>query len=53
MALPAPRAWAEALGTDPPCRGPYLFLTPARHGTDGFFVALFERRINSAEQPSL
>ncbi len=25
--------------------GPYLALTPAMHGTDGFFVAIFERKI--------
>jgi 16S rRNA (cytosine967-C5)-methyltransferase len=49
--LPAARAWAETLGTAPPCGGRYLFLTPARHGTDGFFVALFERRANPCEQP--
>jgi 16S rRNA (cytosine967-C5)-methyltransferase len=48
-ALPAARAWAETLGTAPPCGGRYLFLTPARHGTDGFFVALFERRASPEE----
>ena len=26
-----------------PARGDYLRLTPAHHGTDGFFVAIFER----------
>jgi 16S rRNA (cytosine967-C5)-methyltransferase len=44
--------WAETiavLGGDaapapPPFAGPYLLLTPARHGTDGFFAAALERR---------
>ncbi len=45
--LPAARAWAEAIGGASPAGGDYLFLTPARHGTDGFFVALFERRPNA------
>ncbi len=46
---PAAWAWEEALGA--PCpRGltnpgsDYLRLTPAQHGTDGFFVAIFERK---------
>jgi 16S rRNA (cytosine967-C5)-methyltransferase len=40
---PAARAWAETIGGRSPA-GDYLRLTPARHGTDGFFAALFERR---------
>ena len=43
-APPAPRAWRL-----------FLRLTPARHGTDGFFVALFERsppRCNRCLRPS-
>ena len=40
---PAARAWAETVGGACPA-GDYLRLTPARHGTDGFFVALFERK---------
>jgi 16S rRNA (cytosine967-C5)-methyltransferase len=47
--LPAARAWDEAIGGASPAGEAYLFLTPARHGTDGFFVALFERRPNSVE----
>ncbi len=45
--LPAAQVWAEALGSENP--GPETFresclrLTPARHGTDGFFVAVLER----------
>ncbi len=37
-----PQAWPDrlpALGN-----GPYLCLTPLRHGTDGFFAAVLERR---------
>ncbi len=41
--LPAAGAWAETLGGASPAAGDYLFLTPARHGTDGFFAAIFER----------
>ena len=33
-----PGRWAP-----PPCAGPYLSLTPLRHGTDGFFGAVLER----------
>jgi 16S rRNA (cytosine967-C5)-methyltransferase len=42
--VPAAQAWAEALGTSWPGGTEYLRLTPARHGTDGFFVAIFERQ---------
>ena len=28
----------------PPCGGEFLALTPARHGTDGFFAAVLERQ---------
>ncbi|MGH7045907.1 MAG: RsmB/NOP family class I SAM-dependent RNA methyltransferase [Stellaceae bacterium] len=42
--FPAARAWAETIGGASPGGDDYLFLTPARHGTDGFFVAIFERR---------
>jgi 16S rRNA (cytosine967-C5)-methyltransferase len=41
--FPAARAWAETIGGASPAGDLYLFLTPARHGTDGFFVALLER----------
>lgn len=43
--VPIRQTWAEAVAT--PCPddvGDTLRLTPARHGTDGFFVAVFERR---------
>lgn len=42
--LPAERAWAETIGSAYPGEGHHLMLTPARHGTDGFFIALMTRR---------
>ncbi len=47
--LPAARVWSETIGGDPPGGAPYLRLTPARHGTDGFFIAIFERRQSAAK----
>jgi 16S rRNA (cytosine967-C5)-methyltransferase len=41
--LPMARAWRETIGGVSPGGEDYLRLTPARHGTDGFFVAIFER----------
>jgi 16S rRNA (cytosine967-C5)-methyltransferase len=43
-ALSIDRVWAETIGTAPPATGSSLFLTPAQHGCDGFFVAVLERR---------
>jgi 16S rRNA (cytosine967-C5)-methyltransferase len=40
---PMARAWAETIGGRSPGGDDYLRLTPARHHTDGFFVAQFER----------
>jgi 16S rRNA (cytosine967-C5)-methyltransferase len=48
--VPAARVWRETIGGVMPGEGPWLRLTPARHGTDGFFVAIFERRTASFEQ---
>ena len=50
--LPMDRIWAETIvplggpaAPEPaPFSGPFLQLTPARHGCDGFFAAAFERR---------
>lgn len=43
-AIPLDRAWAEAgLPGAPPCAGPHMALSPAAHGTDGFFCAVLER----------
>ncbi len=39
--VPLQRAWP--LAGPPPCPGDFLFLTPDRHGTDGFFAAVLER----------
>lgn len=42
--VPVPAIWAEAVGSERcPVEGGYLHLDPARHGTDGFFVAVLER----------
>ena len=42
--LPVPDVWPQAIGGAAPEPEPYLRLTPARHGTDGFFVAILTRR---------
>jgi 16S rRNA (cytosine967-C5)-methyltransferase len=39
--VPLARAWT--LEAALPCSGDFLSLTPARHGTDGFFAAVLER----------
>jgi 16S rRNA (cytosine967-C5)-methyltransferase len=49
---PAARAWEETIGGHCPGGDEYLRLTPARHGTDGFFVAIFERRTAPAAIPA-
>ncbi len=46
--LPVASVWRETIGGDGPAAGDTLSLTPAGHGTDGFFVAVLERR---AEKP--
>jgi 16S rRNA (cytosine967-C5)-methyltransferase len=47
-ALPVAGIWISAIGGPAPESssgpGPYLSLTPASHGTDGFFVAILQRR---------
>jgi 16S rRNA (cytosine967-C5)-methyltransferase len=51
-ALPWREAWAEGVGTEPPASAAEsdtsLLLTPARHGTDGFFVAVLARNAGPA-----
>jgi 16S rRNA (cytosine967-C5)-methyltransferase len=42
--VPLPRAWPDGVA---PSSGEFLVLTPARHGTDGFFAAVLERRRES------
>lgn len=45
--VPYGEAWRAALNTEPPASadgsGETLLLTPASHGTDGFFIAVMER----------
>jgi 16S rRNA (cytosine967-C5)-methyltransferase len=52
--LPIARVWAETVGRMPeagacPTDEPTLRLTPAAHGTDGFFVAVLERQAAAPE----
>jgi SAM-dependent methyltransferase len=42
--VPIPSVWAEVIRKDCPVDTETLRLTPARNGTDGFFVAVIERR---------
>jgi 16S rRNA (cytosine967-C5)-methyltransferase len=42
--LSAAAVWEEVIGGEAPRPGPYLTLTPAREGTDGFFLAVLERQ---------
>jgi len=46
--LPLAAVWKETLGTAPPAGDPWLRLSPARQGTDGFFVAVLERAAKQA-----
>ena len=45
--IPCAQVWAETIGSEPPVSADgakdTLLLTPASHGTDGFFVAVMER----------
>jgi 16S rRNA (cytosine967-C5)-methyltransferase len=41
--MPVTEVWRATIGGASPGGEQYLRLTPARHGTDGFFVAMFER----------
>lgn len=40
--MPLEQAWD--FGGTPPCAGPYLCLSPAAHGTDGFFTAVLTKK---------
>jgi len=42
--VPVVQPWRAVTGRKLPCSGDMLRLTPAKHGTDGFFAALLERR---------
>lgn len=41
--VPVADVWRRAVGGEPPQEGEVLRLTPHRHGTDGFFVAILQR----------
>jgi 16S rRNA (cytosine967-C5)-methyltransferase len=42
--VPLERVWTALLpGLAAPCTGPWMHLSPAAHGTDGFFCAVLER----------
>ncbi|MCW5772032.1 MAG: RsmB/NOP family class I SAM-dependent RNA methyltransferase [Rhodospirillaceae bacterium] len=41
--LDAAAAWPDLVGGAAPFDGPFMLLTPRRHGTDGFFAAILER----------
>ena len=47
--LPIARVWRESVGGDPPGRNKTLRLSPARNGTDGFFVSVMERGLAPGE----
>ena len=49
--VPIAAVWAEAVGGDCPARGEMLRLSPARHGTDGFFVAIVARAAAATKPP--
>ena len=49
--LPVAEIWRDVVGTACPSSGPWLALSPARHGTDGFFIAVFERRLPTESAP--
>lgn len=42
--LPIEEVWRDTVGPDPVASGPDLTLTPARHGTDGFYAAVLQRK---------
>ena len=41
---PVAEVWGRHMAAPCPATGPYLTLTPAGQGTDGFFVALLDRK---------
>ncbi len=45
--VPVADIWRDALASEPPpevAAGPYMRLSPLRHGTDGFFAATLVRK---------
>ena len=59
VAVPVADVWRDAMGAEAPAEiatGPYLRLSPLRHGTDGFFAATLlrkpdEPKAKPAEEP--
>jgi 16S rRNA (cytosine967-C5)-methyltransferase len=49
--LPIGEVWRDTVGGDCPARGDTLRLSPARNGTDGFFVAVMQRRPSAKAPP--
>jgi 16S rRNA (cytosine967-C5)-methyltransferase len=50
--VPVAEAWRATVGGKVPASGDMLRLTPAKHGTDGFFVAICERRATENPAPA-
>lgn len=50
-AMPVAEVWDRVLPGACPSEASALLLTPLRHGTDGFFVALFERAATAGAGP--
>ena len=51
-AVPVAQVWQQALGREAPpeiAGGPWLRLSPLRHGTDGFFAACLRRKPSAGE----
>jgi 16S rRNA (cytosine967-C5)-methyltransferase len=48
--LPICDIWADTVGGDCPARADTLRLSPARNGTDGFFVAVMERKLATKKE---
>jgi 16S rRNA (cytosine967-C5)-methyltransferase len=48
---PIGEVWREVFESDPPHRADTLRLSPARDGTDGFFVAVMERKLAPKPEP--
>ncbi|MFD2264572.1 RsmB/NOP family class I SAM-dependent RNA methyltransferase [Lacibacterium aquatile] len=42
--VPVTKIWAERIGTECPVEGDFLRLSPKKHGTDGFFTAVLEKK---------
>ena len=49
--VPVDQVWASVLPGRCPVDGPYLRLSPARHGTDGFFAAILEAAPKAGREP--